>query len=154
MTSRYDSDEEESYIITNTPDIFVPTLKKEGCKKSHQYLHPRPLPLHKFREPSRINYFPQYVMHVDIFFSIYRNPTSIFLSWRQLLDMSLITIMDAEKQKKDNASILFVSHEYVQSLTYSTHTHTHIHTHKTHINKSNTQPDGDPDHIQILKEFN
>ena len=70
------------------------------------------LPLHKFRELSRINYFPQYVMHVDVFFSIYREDTARFRSWRQLLDMSLIMIMDVETQKERNAEILFISHEW------------------------------------------
>ena len=51
-------------------------------------------------------------MHVDVFFSIYREKTARFRSWRQLLDMSLITIMDAERQKARNAEILFVTHEW------------------------------------------
>ena len=117
MTSKEDVDprddddaEEElsSSIITNTPKIFVPCSVCEGEKKKKQTLRPQPLPLHKFREPSRINYFPQYVMHVDVFFSIYREDTARFRSWRELVDMSLITIMDAEKQKARGAEILFV----------------------------------------------
>ncbi len=117
MTSKEDVDpfeeEEEasSSIITNTPRIFVPCSVCKGEKKT-QHVCPQPLPLHKFREPSRINYFPQYVMHVDVFFSIYREDTARFRSWRQLLDMSLLTIMDAETQKERNAEILFISHEW------------------------------------------
>ena len=112
MTSKEDVDpfeEEEasSSIITNTPRIFVPCSVCKGEKKT-QHVCPQPLPLHKFREPSRINYFPQYVMHVDVFFSIYREDTARFRSWRELVDMSLITIMDAEKQKARGAEILFV----------------------------------------------
>ena len=92
-----------------TPNIFVPCSVDKGMRKC---VRPEPLPLHKFRTPSRINYFPQYVMHVDVFFSIYREKTARFRSWRQLLDMSLITIMDAERQKARNAEILFVTHEW------------------------------------------
>ena len=51
-------------------------------------------------------------MHVDVFFSIYREDSARFRSWRELVDMSLVTVMDAEKQKARNAEILFVSHEW------------------------------------------
>lgn len=112
MTSKYEDPlDESSSIITNTPTIFVPCSFDEVLR-TKPTLRPEPLPLHKFRSPSRINYFPQYVMHVSVFLSIYRESTATFRSWRELINMSLITIMDSEKQKSQEAEILFISHEW------------------------------------------